>query len=379
MVKLYEEPIGRLYLTKRRPPKFDAFGVEIEIEPKNKDILFSNHPSSWWSVKTDGSLRNGGYEIVSKPLPFMKIDEALNDLQKLVDFSTVTEESPRTSTHVHLNFGNRTLSEFFSFACLYLLYEDLILLVSGQSRKGNNFAIQFQGSIQYDGVLRSIRNVDKPEVPHSERYCSFNMAPLQTFNTVEIRCMRGLANVEDIKNWLVFLSDLYTLAVKSNNPSNLLNNVYESGSIVLDSMKMLLKREGYNKEAESIKNYLDKNFSIAFELVANHPSLWNKDSDLYDVRSNKLLVEKHNEDDLLALNSNYWTQRLNKLLNIGKSDYLFDYEAAENDQGNQPVFRTLNTMPNADIQNMLQRFTTVGSSNAPNWVTFRDDIEVNNG
>lgn len=374
MVKLFDTPISSVYIGRRKPPKYDAFGIELEAEPSKGTgrILFDGGlVQDWWATKTDGSLRDGGYEIISKPVPFVKIGEALDYLQKFVSLSSITDTSPRTSTHVHINFGNRTLAQFFNFACAYLLYEDLILLVSGKSRKGNNFAVPLQGSILYDTLLNSVRNVDRVPTSNGERYSSFNVASLSSFNTVEIRCMRGLNDIKQIDNWLSFLKDLYELSVSFKNPQELLNEGYKKDLFILESMKTLLVQEGFVEESKKIRDSLDKNFSIAFEFVASHPTYWRDDLAEYDIRQNPELRKIYADSDLLVYNSEPLRKKLNSLKNKGSSEYLFDYDAVLNET---EALRATESTLDATLQRSAEAVLVGLRRDHLDWLTIDDQI-----
>jgi hypothetical protein len=98
-------------------------GLECEIESVLKH---PDHPH--WQMVNDGSLRNSGYEYLSKPMKRKNLVESFKELHTRLK---VKEEgdpfSYRTSTHVHVNVSSMAPSAVRNMVLLYALFEPCFL------------------------------------------------------------------------------------------------------------------------------------------------------------------------------------------------------------------------------------------------------------
>src|SRR3972149_6708240 len=95
-------------------------GIEVEAEgidiPRNSKKLPQFYKDlTFWSVKEDGSLRNGGKEFIFKqPLGGTDIVRALEQLEKKIKEHDINPDmTHRTSLHLHIDVRNMTIEELF--------------------------------------------------------------------------------------------------------------------------------------------------------------------------------------------------------------------------------------------------------------------------
>ena len=82
------------------------FGIEVEVEHVPNPRIDG---TTYWTMTTDGSLRNDGVEFVSLPIRMDQIEGALKQLQ--TNLPNDHEFSPRTSVHVHMNVRDMTITQ----------------------------------------------------------------------------------------------------------------------------------------------------------------------------------------------------------------------------------------------------------------------------
>lgn len=251
----------------------DCLGIELEMEGKTpNDMYYKGKDSIYWAFKGDGSLRNNGIEAVSVKLSFVEVPAALAELFENLNADLLSSTSPRTSTHVHINTGHLTMAQVINMYCVYILLEDLLLELSGKTRKGNNFAISSQASdAQYEKVRDCIAHYEPINIQENERYASFNFASLRTLGTVEFRSMRGLTNPEDIQEWVDILVELYHVATSCTNPKELISK--NTDYFVL---KGLLRYFSFERITDVIKS----NISSVMYLAYAHPNNWDSSDDI---------------------------------------------------------------------------------------------------
>lgn len=196
-----------LALDKNPTLKGPLFGIELEIEnlPRFSDGERWDDPD--WDIKTDGSLRNNGYEFVSSPLPLKHVHTAL---KRAIDKIKPTKESysERTSVHVHVNMRGTTVDNVKSFCLLYLAVENLLFHYVNPERQKNIFCVplsSFDSSNSFFGLF------DKQVFRLSNawsKYSALNLLPLSSFGTLEFRHMQGTDDVEYINQWVEFINCL---------------------------------------------------------------------------------------------------------------------------------------------------------------------------
>lgn len=281
---LYNTPVRTVY--SRGLTEF-AVGVEVEMEVADRGVEFpirnTGGKAKFWALKGDGSLRNNGHEAVSKPLSYNEIKPALVELDQLIDFSKLDKKSPRTSVHVHVNMGDKTLAQVVNIVCVYTLFEDLLLELSGKTRKGNNFALSTQAAEGFlDSIRQSIKDNERIVFGENDRYASLNLACLRQFGTVEFRSMRGLTDTSEMEEWTEVIKSIYDVAVAYPHPKALMSTGVEQ--LIPLALLNYFTRDRIIEVANS-------NLSSVLSIVYCHKTDWDFDDPECDIRCNNEFFE----------------------------------------------------------------------------------------
>ena len=196
-------------------------GIEIEIE---KAKLKTNHPSSSWHVTDDGSLKDGGLEIVTKPIMFKYME---NELRRALG-NVEGEFSQRTSIHVHMNARDFTYEELARFILIYACYERALYRFGGDRWK-NEYCIPITETLpQTVTALTQLKNASG--LNGWCKYYGFNLRPLfcdekqhgdykPKIGTVEFRQFAGTDNIEHIMDWCNLITCMKFAAKKITTPA----------------------------------------------------------------------------------------------------------------------------------------------------------------
>ena len=217
------------------------FGIEIETETKSanyypKDFFGESivkespghgqkifwHPRTMpeWSVTEDGSLRDFGREFVLKePLDYSLAMMSLDSFGQATKDIRFTLDAPATSVHVHMNITKFTCIQLINLISLIMFFENLLTEFCGESRRSNTFARPCRcADATVENVYKMIEAINsgaKKPIMFSQsnvKYGVMNLSTLSIYGSLEIRCMRGTTNPEEIKDWLTILNRLYKYA-----------------------------------------------------------------------------------------------------------------------------------------------------------------------
>ena len=175
-------------------------GIEIEVE----NITNSLYPLAYWSVKTDGSLRNHGVELVSVPLQIKQVQLALEHAFNVLTAHNKPDFSNRTSIHIHVNCRDLTQNQIYNFILLYALFEKHFYSFAGNKRMNSIFCVPLFRTNQ----LNVLDNVVYGLSPDWHKYCGINLLPLyqntvtQGYGTIEFRHLYGTSNQREILEWI---------------------------------------------------------------------------------------------------------------------------------------------------------------------------------
>lgn len=244
-------------VTDRNEHRLDRFkapitGIEIEVEHVDRDDVQDRLCAAWTSA-TDGSLRNGGVEFISKPLEPAYIESALHHLYTRT-FDDNIHFSPRTSVHAHLDCRKLTFEQLFNIVILYQCFESLLYSFAGNERKKSIYCIPLSNSSFY---LEFAKSMQLKEFPSWNKYTGLNLARLHEIGTIEFRHLRGTYDYKLICTWLEILYKLYNFAIntKTETLKELIINTkkYKTYANLLDTVfdehvPMLLKNDNWAKE-----------------------------------------------------------------------------------------------------------------------------------
>jgi hypothetical protein len=207
----------------RKPLKGCLFGVEVEVEGAG---LPRNVPG--FSVVREGSLRpvegeDGREYVFSRPVGYDQSMGNLQVLKNLLDVSPIVQFSNRTSIHVHVNVTDLTVSEWFTFLFLWVVYEDAFINFCGNERKGNLFCLSSRDA---EGLMFALEEFAFNGVIHNlndeVRYSAVNTAATNKYGSVEFRSMRGTMDLGILGAWLDALRRIRTKAQELKSPKALI-------------------------------------------------------------------------------------------------------------------------------------------------------------
>lgn len=261
----------------RVPPVEGDVGVEIETEGFN----LARDVGKYWRAERDGSLRgedNIEY-VLKRPSSLQELKRALAYLNLcLEDEGSEVDMSRRTSTHVHINVCDMSMTHLVNYIVLLLIFEDFLVDWCNPSRKGNLFCLR---SSDAEGMILALtaflRTGQRFNLHDNIRYSAINLASLSKYGSVEIRSLEGTVDSARITEWCEFLLHLREKAKTFNNPTQIIEDM--SVMEYLPFVKSILGKhyrtlyKGKGKQArllEAIRRAQDVAFSYREELFGGH-------------------------------------------------------------------------------------------------------------
>lgn len=206
----------------RNHPKGEV-GIEIEVEGVN----LAHMDTPVWFTTDDGSLKaDEAYEyVLRQPVDREGIMPALRELQEAWEKrGSKIDESFRAGTHVHINVQTLTPKQVLTFACLYLIFEDILVDYCGEHRVGNHFCLRLRDAEYLLFKLEdAFREKDfKALYTDKIRYASINFKALVKYGSLEFRSMRSTSKLQDIYHWTNLLLMIKDYAIGVENPTDIL-------------------------------------------------------------------------------------------------------------------------------------------------------------
>ncbi len=215
----------------RRKEKGDI-GLEIEVEGRNVE-LFGHLPRDNWRVERDGSLRNGGVELVlNKPLSRVGVIRALKEVNDFEKQNGVrVEDNGRAGVHVHINMQNYTVTQVYNFICAYMIFEDQLTEFCGDHRSGNLFCLRVRDAEDIiDHLVHILQSKQWNEFNSNHyRYAAMNVTSLYKYGSLEFRAMRSTTDKDVLLQWIDTLLAIRDWSAKFNNPEELVMSLSHEG------------------------------------------------------------------------------------------------------------------------------------------------------
>ena len=206
----------------------NVFGVELELE--GRGVRMDGVSTKGWRREDDGSLRGESIEYVfAKPSDIEESKALVSALFAKFKANNVDiKNSYRTSTHVHINFSDKSVKQLLNFFVLFTMLEDILERYSGEDRAGNLFCISSRRAehilqVVSDSVLK--KQDFRDFAADRYKYAACNLSTLYKFGTCEIRTMRGATSEDMVNNWLDILNDVYVRALKAKSPIEFIENI----------------------------------------------------------------------------------------------------------------------------------------------------------
>lgn len=223
---LFNTSVQDVYGLSRKSDKSipkDAVGIEIEMEHASP-FDYNKLDLTGWNMKTDGSLRNYGLELVSEPFSIQRIGDYVGKTwaQAVKDplMKGLNHECPRASVHVHVNVKHFTYNQLMNVITAYGLLEGVLIEFCGKYRKGNLFALAIPEAPGNFNVVRSaIKSYTRISVNSDNRYSALNLCSMSRFGTLEFRMLGSAYSPEVIQMWATGLRQMVDhAAYKFKNP-----------------------------------------------------------------------------------------------------------------------------------------------------------------
>ena len=238
-----EQTVFDYYGTGYSNPQFLA-GTEYEIEA----VLCHDHVGPPFSIISDGSLRNTGYEYITSPLSYEGSLEAFKYLFTKLQYKKEVGHSERTSTHVHINVGSLTLKQCKQLILLYAALEPLFFNYVAPNRKDNIFCVP----LSYTHLSKFYNKELSPLLECWHKYTAFNILPMREYGTMEFRHLQGTNDYETYHGWLTSLKNLFEF-VRDNKDFNILEYLKSGKSVIeLTSIVPILKEKVASSNLQSL-------------------------------------------------------------------------------------------------------------------------------
>lgn len=196
------------------------FGVELELEGRGV-ALEGIRPVNWKRME-EGSLRGENCEYVfAQPCELGESVKRVNAIFKqFAKHEVQLVPSYRTSTHVHLNFSDKTVKQVINFFFLHTVLEELLEHYCGDTRRSNLFCMSCRDNEQLIELMESalFKRGHFNGFGNDIRYNAANLAALMKFGSIEIRTMRGADTAEQVIDWLDILNQLYVFSCSDECP-----------------------------------------------------------------------------------------------------------------------------------------------------------------
>ena len=188
----------------------DAVGVELELEGFTSRATeeAQRHLHPLWSATTDGSLRNGGVELITNGgLGGEQLFAAFERVAALLERINY-DASWRCSTHMHINMRDFTVNQVARFMMVYAACEPVLFAHCGKFRYSSNFCVPVADSLPFHkkliGRLFDNAVATRSAAQHTVKYTAMNFQPLfgdgrsrPALGTVEFRGGRPMTTVDE--------------------------------------------------------------------------------------------------------------------------------------------------------------------------------------
>lgn len=249
--------LGR-FLVGEEYRKGRIYGVEVELEYARALRLayFENRPPvEQWSATEDGSLRDGGLELVSEPLTLRSMILRTEQLYEFIEPRMCTR---RTGIHVHANVQDLTAQQVLVLFAAYSLIEPLLFDAVGGEREFSNYCLPwYDCRAEFEALWTRVLKRRDPTAElmniarRSCKYMALNLGSLSQHGTVEFRHAPTFSEVDELHNWLNVVDQLVRTSLEFKSHDDVLalaeTEPGEFLSIVL---------HGYNPAA--LPDYMDR-------------------------------------------------------------------------------------------------------------------------
>ena len=222
---------------------------DFSYDSDNNGVKFG---TGYWNVISDGSLREGGVEFVSKKLFGQDLVFALDELDSYLTANTIPNSKPsdRCSIHIHLDVTDLNKNEYARLLIDYAVFENVLFHYCGLDRKENLYCLPFARSDDFKRTLSNIltsvsKDIDfRKYVNGFSKYSALNLKATSTYGSLEFRLHAGTYDMMRVKQWINII-----MCLKKNCRRNTAHNLHRE-----------ISRHG-------VTNYLEKVFGHYHRLL----------------------------------------------------------------------------------------------------------------
>lgn len=209
----------------------ELIGIEVEVEnyaPREATL------NKAWTVTSDGSLRNNGAELITRPIQAMYAPPMLNYLfNQFLNIDCYF--GTRTSIHVHLNVQDLTRAQALDFVLVYSVFEKLLYKFVGEGRQKNIYCVPLSDC----DLLVNLIDYGETRNREWSKYTGLNTLPIHDKGTIEFRHMHGTTDIKKLSTWVNLITKLKEY-VKRVGTSHIraaiaeMNDEFDFGSMLQD-------------------------------------------------------------------------------------------------------------------------------------------------
>lgn len=193
-------------------------GIELELE--NVDFKPDFKIPGGWTTHPDDSLRNGVEFVLAKPLSGPAL---LSAVTNFYNAEVVFKNTPRTSTHIHVNASDLTIGQVRTMFILSYILEDALFRVLEAKRKYCGYCMslyemppQRLHTFLTTPSLSAFNNTMSG--PNADKYYGFNTNSIRKHGTVEFRYFHGGPSKQQLLGWMQYCTSLKATALKVSLP-----------------------------------------------------------------------------------------------------------------------------------------------------------------
>ena len=214
----------------KRPVTEGEIGIEIEAEG-----IHLPRAVKGFNRVADGSLRGSSCEYVfASPRSRDDFMDSLDELGKAYHSAgTVLFETYRTSSHVHINMQEESMTTVYNMLMLYMMFEEYLVKYCGEYREGNLFCLRIRDAeASFHEIILAAQNQSWARAFRTDdlRYGAVNVKALSTYGSLEFRAMRGTKDLSCIVVWVKLLLALKDAAKRYENPIEIIHDISMEGS-----------------------------------------------------------------------------------------------------------------------------------------------------
>lgn len=242
-----------------------VIGIEVEVEGIPGVGGNERNYRGYWDVTTDNSLRDGGRELISKPIYGKDILMALDALEPLNEYRPSFSE--RTSVHVHLDVRDLKGEELCNLITIYTMVEPFLFSFVGKDRENSIYCIPYykgEGSREIIGrIYNNIRINNSSRLASAvaslHKYTAMNLLPVASQGSVEFRHMYGTIDKELLLSWINIIFCIKKAAVDLSDKDWISSASVDGAKELLDLI--------FGEYSKCFINPSDKDFILSTRLA----------------------------------------------------------------------------------------------------------------